>query len=63
MAKPALGSGKRFKSLTASIEKKSGYGEKGAKAAAAMIGRKKYGAGKMAKMASAGRLKKTGRGK
>jgi hypothetical protein len=53
--KPKLGSGKRFKSLTESIEKKNGYGEERAKAIAASIGRKKYGAGKMAKMAAAGK--------
>ena len=53
--KPKLGSGGRFKALTEKIEKKSGYGEERSKAIAASIGRKKYGASKMAKMAAAGR--------
>lgn len=52
MAKAKLGSGARFKALAKKIQKKSGYS---AKAAAAVIGRKKYGAKKMAKMSAAGR--------
>jgi hypothetical protein len=44
--KAKLGSGKRFKALT----KKTG-----SKALSAWIGRKKYGAKRMAKMAAAGR--------
>lgn len=55
MAKAKLGSGARFKALAKKIQKKEGYSAKGAKAAAAIIGRKKYGAKKMAKMSAAGR--------
>lgn len=62
MAKAKLGSGGRFKALAKSIEKKSGYSEDRAKSVAASIGRKKYGAKKMGKMAAAGR-KRAGRGK
>ena len=47
--KPKLGSGGRFKSLSKKV---------GSKALAAWIGRKKYGAKKMAKMAAAGRRRK-----
>lgn len=50
--KPKLGSGKRFKALTGELAEK---GAKNPKALSAWIGRKKYGAGKMAKMAAAGR--------
>lgn len=49
-----LGSGKRFAALTNSIEK-SGKSKKAAGAIAASIGRKKYGATKMAKMSAKGR--------
>lgn len=56
--KPKLGSGKRFEELTDKIKNKEGYNEEGAKAAAAAIGRKKYGPEKMAKMAAKGRAKK-----
>ncbi len=52
--KPKLGSGKRFKKLTGELKSK---GAKDPKALAAYIGRKKYGAAKMAKMAAAGRKK------
>lgn len=56
MAKPnkkaPLGQGGRF----AAVAKAAGGGEKGA-AIAASVGRKKYGAEKMAKMAAAGRKK------
>lgn len=55
---PKLGSGKRFAKLEKSIEKKEGYSKEGAKAAAAAIGRKKYGEKKMASMASKGKMKK-----
>ena len=55
MAKAKLGSGKRFAALTKSIAK---GGAENPKAVAAAIGRKKYGAEKMAKMAAAGRKKK-----
>ena len=54
MAKAKLGSGARFKALTNKIEK-SGKSEERAKAIAASIGRKKYGAKKMAAMAAKGR--------
>lgn len=55
--KPKLGSGGRFRSLTSSIEKREGYSPERAKAVAASIGRKKYGAKKMAKMAAKGRAR------
>lgn len=57
MAKAKLGSGKRFSSLTKSIEKKEGMSSSHAKAVAAAIGRAKYGAHKMEKMAAAGKKK------
>lgn len=49
---PKLGSGERFSKLTKSLAAK---GAKDPKALAAAIGRKKYGAAKMQKMASAGK--------
>ena len=49
-----LGGGGRFAKVVASI-KKSGKSEKSAKAIAAVVGRKKYGAKKMASMAAKGR--------
>jgi len=52
--KPPLGSGERFKQLTNKLAAK---GAENPKALAAYIGRKKYGAKKMAKMAAAGRKK------
>lgn len=55
LAKPKLGSGERFKQLSRSIQKKEGVSKERADAIAASIGRKKYGAEKMAKMAAAGR--------
>lgn len=55
--KPKLGSGGRFKALTKKLEK-SGKSKSSAKAIAASIGRKKYGAKKMAKMAAKGRRRK-----
>ncbi len=51
--KPPLGSGKRFAALEKSIAAKGNV--ENPEAVAAMIGRKKYGNVKMAKMASAGR--------
>lgn len=54
MAKAKLGSGKRFKSLTAKLAAK---GAKNPKGLAASIGRKKYGKKKMGEMAAAGRKK------
>ena len=63
--KPKLGSGGRFKKLSGSVAKsyeKKGMSAKKAKAigaaVAAKVGRKKYGAKKMAKMAAAGRRRK-----
>ena len=53
-SKPKLGSGKRFKKLSGELKAK---GVKDPDALAASIGRKKYGAAKMAKMAAAGRKK------
>ena len=50
-----LGSGGRFKALAAKLEKKGDVDNP--KAVAAEIGRKKYGARRMAKMAAAGRKK------
>lgn len=54
--KPKLGSGARFKALSDKLEKK-GYSEKSSDAIAASIGRKKYGAKKMASMAAKGKKK------
>lgn len=50
--KAKLGSGKRFKSLSRKLARK---GVRNPKALAASIGRKKYGAKKMSKMAAKGR--------
>jgi hypothetical protein len=52
--KPKLGSGKRFKKLSAKLKKQ---GVKNPKALAAAIGRKKYGKAKFQKMAAKGRKK------
>lgn len=52
--KAVPGEGSRFKSLEKKIEK-SGKSPKAAKAIAAAIGRKKYGASDMAKASAAGR--------
>ena len=54
--KPKLGSGARFKALTAQLKKR---GAKNPKALAAYIGRKKYGPKKMAAMAKKGRKRKS----
>ena len=54
--KPPLGSGKRFKQLVGKLKKR---GAKKPKALAAFIGRKKYGAKKMARMAAKGRQRKS----
>ncbi len=51
-----LGGGGRFQKLKESLSKK---GVKGPGALAASIGRKKYGANKMAKMAAAVRKRKS----
>ena len=53
MAKPKLGTGARFKALKAKLAKRGDV--RNPTALAAAIGRKKYGAAKMAKMAAAGR--------
>lgn len=52
MAKPKLGSGERFAKLT---KKLKGKGVSDPKALAASIGRKKYGAKKMAGLAAKGK--------
>lgn len=51
--KPKLGSGERFKQLETKLEHRKGVSNP--KALAAYIGRKKYGASRMAKMAAHGR--------
>lgn len=51
-----LGSGGRFEKLKESISKEKGVRNPGA--IAAMAGRRKYGAEKMAKMSAAGRKRK-----
>lgn len=56
MSKAKLGSGKRFKSLTAKIEGE-GKSKDRAKAIAASIGMKKYGKAKMMKMAHKGKMR------
>lgn len=48
-----LGGGGRFKKLEGKLEHRKGVGNPGA--LAAYIGRRKYGAAKMAKMSAAGR--------
>lgn len=53
--RPRLGTGARFRSLAKQLRKK---GARSPKALAAWIGRKKYGARRMAKMAAAGRRRK-----
>ena len=50
--KPKLGSGKRFSNLTSKLKKQ---GAKDPKALAAFIGRKKFGAKKMASLAAKGK--------
>lgn len=52
MAKPKLGSGKRFSTLK---KKLAARGANNPGALAAYIGRKKYGAKKMAKLSAKGR--------
>jgi len=51
------GQGKRFAALSGKLSAE-GYSEKSSKAIAASIGRKKYGAKKMAKFSAKGRSKK-----
>lgn len=64
MAKPKLGSGKRFSNLTAKLAGRGGRAPHGAKhsqkvnnpaALAAYIGRKKFGAKKFNKLAAKGK--------
>jgi hypothetical protein len=52
--KPKLGSGERFKQVEASAE---ASGAEDPAAVAAAVGRKKYGAKKMAELSAAGRKK------
>lgn len=52
-----VGGGGRFQKLSTSIQKKEGVSKKQADAIAASIGRKKYGAERMAKMSASGRKK------
>jgi len=54
--KPPLGSGKRFKDTVSNLKKR---GARNPKALAAYIGRKKYGAKKMAAMAAKGRRRRS----
>ena len=54
MAKPPLGSGERFRSLSAKLKGKV----RDPRAAAASIGRKKYGKEKFQKMAAKGKVHK-----
>ena len=58
MGGPALGSGGRFAALKGKIAKRGDV--RNPAAVAASIGRKKYGAKKMVKMAAAGRKRKAG---
>jgi hypothetical protein len=58
MAKPKLGSGKRFKQLENKLSKK---GIKNPGALTAYIGRKKYGNTKFNKLAQKGRARKGGK--
>ena len=52
MAKPPLGSGKRFSALTQELASR---GARNPKALAAYIGRKKYGKKKMASLSAKGK--------
>lgn len=56
MAKAKLGSGARFAALKSKLAREPGVNNPAAVAAA--IGRKKYGAAKMAKLSAAGRKAK-----
>ena len=56
MAKAKLGSGKRFAAIASKATKEYGSKEAGERVAA-FIGRKKYGAKRMAKLSAAGRKK------
>ena len=50
-----LGGGGRFAALKRKIEEREGYSPEQAAATAAMIGRHKYGSGRMSAMAAAGK--------
>ena len=56
--KPKLGSGKRFKDVSKSIQKSSGKSKEAADAIAASIGRKKYGKKKFAALSAKGRKRR-----
>ena len=56
--KAKLGSGKRFKDVSKSIQKSSGKSKKVADAIAASIGRKKYGKKKFAGLSAKGRKRR-----
>ena len=56
--KAKLGSGKRFKDVSKSIQKSSGKSKKVADAIAASIGRKKYGKKKFAALSAKGRKRR-----
>jgi hypothetical protein len=56
MTKPKLGTGQRFANLSAALGERKGVENPGA--LAAFIGRKKYGASKMASMSAAGRRRR-----
>ena len=58
MAKAKLGSGAKFKAGSKKIQDKQGLSKDSADAIMATAGRKKYGAAKMTKMATAGKKKK-----
>jgi len=55
MAKARLGSGERFRALTAKLRRR---GVKNPKALAAWIGRRKFGKRRMAQLAAAGRRRR-----
>ena len=56
--KAKLGSGKRFKDVSKSIQKSSGKSKEAADAIAASIGRKKYGKKKFAALSAKGRKRR-----
>lgn len=58
MAKAKLGNGQRFKAVAKAIEPNEDLGMVKAKAIAATIGRKKFGATKMSDLAAAGKKRK-----
>lgn len=58
MKKPKLGTGKRFANGVAGIERKEGLSPTASRSIMAMAGREKYGANKMAALATAGKKRK-----